>query len=70
MGRPADDPALAEAIERKNAHYERAIRAGMRLVPGAAEFIETAALDGFQLAIVSGALSWWLMSTQQKDGGG
>lgn len=56
MGRPADEPALAEAIERKNAHYERAIRAGMRLVPGAAEFIETAALDGFQLAIVSGAL--------------
>ncbi len=56
MGRPADEPALAEAIERKNAHYERAIRAGMRLVPGAADFIETAALDGFQLAIVSGAL--------------
>jgi beta-phosphoglucomutase len=56
MGRPVDEPALAEAIERKNAHYERAIRAGMRLVPGAAEFIETAALDGFQLAIVSGAL--------------
>ena len=28
----------------------------MRLVPGAAEFIEDAALDGFQLAIVSGAL--------------
>ena len=28
----------------------------MRLVPGAADFIETAALDGFQLAIVSGAL--------------
>ena len=28
----------------------------MRLVPGAADFIESAALDGFQLAIVSGAL--------------
>ena len=28
----------------------------MRLVPGAADFIENAALDGFQLAIVSGAL--------------
>jgi sugar-phosphatase len=28
----------------------------MRLVPGAAEFVENAALDGFQLAIVSGAL--------------
>ena len=56
MGRAADEPALREAIERKNAHYERAIRASMRLVPGAAEFIESAALDGFQLAIVSGAL--------------
>jgi len=56
MGRAADEPALLEAIERKNAHYERAIRAAMRLVPGATEFIESAALDGFQLAIVSGAL--------------
>jgi mannitol-1-/sugar-/sorbitol-6-phosphatase len=28
----------------------------MRLVPGAADFIESAALDAFQLAIVSGAL--------------
>jgi beta-phosphoglucomutase len=56
MGRAADEPALLEAIERKNAHYERAVRASMRLVPGATEFIEGAALDGFQLAIVSGAL--------------
>jgi HAD superfamily hydrolase (TIGR01509 family) len=56
MGRAADEPALLEAIERKNAHYERAVRASMRLVPGATEFIEDAALDGFQLAIVSGAL--------------
>ena len=32
--------ALQEAIERKNAHYERAIRGSMQLVPGAAEFIE------------------------------
>jgi phosphoglycolate phosphatase len=56
MGRPADEPALARAIERKNAHYERAIRDSMRLVPGAEEFIESAALDGIQLAIVSGAL--------------
>ena len=37
------------AIERKNRHYERAIRDSMRLVPGAADFIENAALDGFQL---------------------
>ena len=56
MGRPADEPALLQAIERKNAHYERAIRDSMRLVPGAEDFIESAALDGFQLAIVSGAL--------------
>jgi beta-phosphoglucomutase len=56
LGRPADEPALHDAIERKNRHYERAVRASMQLVPGAAEFIETAALDGFQLAIVSGAL--------------
>jgi beta-phosphoglucomutase len=56
MGRPADEPALRDAIERKNAHYERAIRDSLRLVPGAEDFIETAALDAFQLAIVSGAL--------------
>jgi HAD superfamily hydrolase (TIGR01509 family) len=56
MGRPHDDGAIAAAIERKNTHYERAIRDSMRLVPGAGEFIESAALDGFQLAIVSGAL--------------
>ena len=56
MGRDADEPALREAIEGKNRHYERAVRASMQLVPGASEFIENAALDGFQLAIVSGAL--------------
>ena len=48
--------AVAAAMERKNLHYERAIRDSMRLVPGAEDFIENAALDGFQLAIVSGAL--------------
>jgi beta-phosphoglucomutase len=56
MGRPTDEPALLQAIERKNAHYERAIRGSLRLVPGAEDFIESAALDAFQLAIVSGAL--------------
>jgi HAD superfamily hydrolase (TIGR01509 family) len=56
LGRPVDEASLQEAIERKNARYERAIRGELRLVPGAAEFIENAALDGFQLAIVSGAL--------------
>ncbi len=56
IGRDDDDGAVDAAIERKNAHYERAIRGSMRLVPGAEEFIESAALDGFQLGIVSGAL--------------
>ena len=53
---PVDEPALQEAIERKHGHYVRAIRSSLRLVPGAGDFVETAALDGFQLAIVSGAL--------------
>jgi beta-phosphoglucomutase len=56
MGRATDEPALRQAVERKSAHYERAIRNSLRLVPGAEDFIEGAALDGFQLAIVSGAL--------------
>jgi beta-phosphoglucomutase len=51
-----EESRLVEAIERKNAHYERAIRADLRLVPGAVDFVEAAALDGHQLAIVSGAL--------------
>ncbi|HEY3011196.1 MAG TPA: HAD family phosphatase [Gemmatimonadales bacterium] len=56
MGQPRDDAVLCEAVARKHAAYERAIRSSLRLVPGAAEFVENAALDGFQLAIVSGAL--------------
>ena len=56
LGRPVDEPALAEAIERKHAHYARALRGSLRLVPGARDFVEAAALDGYQLAIVSGAL--------------
>ena len=56
LGRPADEPALAAAIERKHAHYARAVRDSVRLVPGAQDFVEAAALDGYQLAIVSGAL--------------
>jgi beta-phosphoglucomutase len=47
---------IAEAIERKNEHYLRAIRTDMRLVPGAAEFVAAAASEGHRLAIVSGAL--------------
>jgi HAD superfamily hydrolase (TIGR01509 family) len=56
LGHSQDPTALNEAIARKHGAYERAIRSSMRLVPGAADFIESAALDGFQLAIVSGAL--------------
>jgi HAD superfamily hydrolase (TIGR01509 family) len=52
----AQDSRIREAIERKNQHYQRALRADMRLVPGAREFVESAALEGHQLAIVSGAL--------------
>jgi HAD superfamily hydrolase (TIGR01509 family) len=55
-GRPADDAVLREAIERKHQHYARAIQASLHMVPGAGEFVEAAALEGFQLAIVSGAL--------------
>jgi HAD superfamily hydrolase (TIGR01509 family) len=56
IGRPIDEAGLREAIARKHAEYEQAIRASMKLVPGVSDFIENAALDGFQLAIVSGAL--------------
>jgi beta-phosphoglucomutase len=56
MGQPWDEITLRDAVARKHAVYERAIRNSMRLVPGALEFVENAALDGFQLAIVSGAL--------------
>jgi beta-phosphoglucomutase len=55
-GDQVEESRLQEAIERKNQHYERALRADMRLVPGAVDFVEAAALDGHQLAIVSGAL--------------
>lgn len=55
-GKPWSESELHEAVARKHAAYERAIRGSMRLVPGAADFVENAALDGFQLAIVSGAL--------------
>jgi beta-phosphoglucomutase len=56
MGRAADEADLGKAVARKHVLYEQAIRRSMRLVPGAAEFVENAAQDGFQLAIVSGAL--------------
>jgi beta-phosphoglucomutase len=56
MGNPRDEAVVREAVARKHAAYELAVRDSLRLVPGVAEFVENAALDGFQLAIVSGAL--------------
>jgi len=56
MGLPQDQARIAEAIERKAALYEKAIRASMELVPGSAEFVRTAAAEGYRLAVVSGAL--------------
>ncbi len=56
LGRPSDDDALTDAIERKAAYYERAIRRSMQLVPGAVEFVRAAADEGLTLAVVSGAL--------------
>ena len=57
MGRPR---GRARAARGHRAEARRTTSApsaqSMRLVPGAAEFVESAALDGFQLAIVSGAL--------------
>ncbi len=55
-GEVVEEARLVQAIERKNHYYERAVRADMRLVPGAVDFVEAAAMDGHQLAIVSGAL--------------
>lgn len=55
-GKSVDDRVVAQAIERKTLAYQQAVQESLRLVPGAADFVEAAALDGFQLAIVSGAL--------------
>jgi phosphoglycolate phosphatase/beta-phosphoglucomutase len=56
MGRPLTATLLHEAIERKAALYQRAVRASMELVPGAAEFVTAAAAEGLRLGVVSGAL--------------
>ncbi len=56
MGREPGTTLLHEAIERKAALYERAIRASLQLVPGSAAFIRAAAAEGYRLAVVSGAL--------------
>jgi beta-phosphoglucomutase-like phosphatase (HAD superfamily) len=51
-----DDGVLDHAIERKATLYEKAIRQSMTLVPGSTEFIRDAAIKGYGLAVVSGAL--------------
>ncbi len=56
LGLPQDQETINDAIARKHAAYARAIRQSVRLVPGAAEFVADAALDGYRMAIVSGAL--------------
>jgi HAD superfamily hydrolase (TIGR01509 family) len=55
-GLALDESGMQEAIERKNVHYERALRASMRLVPGASDFVHNAAREGYRLGVVSGAL--------------
>ena len=56
MGRVPDEGLLQEAIERKAALYEQAIRASLVMVPGSEKFIQAAAEEGYRLAVVSGAL--------------
>src|SRR5919107_408514 len=56
IGRPQTEEAIRQAVARKHAIYQESVGDTMRLVPGVADFLENAALDGFQLAIVSGAL--------------
>ena len=52
---------LLEAIERKNQHYERAVRADMRLVPGAVDFVEAAALLTVALAVPRLSAPGWVI---------
>ena len=54
--RPSDPASIAEATERKNAAWERLVRASMPIVPGALEFVRACATAGHRMAIVSGAL--------------
>jgi HAD superfamily hydrolase (TIGR01509 family) len=56
FNRPADAASIADATERKNASYQRLLRAGIPMVPGAVAFVRAAAAAGHRMAIVSGAL--------------
>lgn len=54
--RPSDAASIADATERKNAAWERLVKADMTMVPGASDFVRACAAAGHRLAIVSGAL--------------
>jgi len=54
--RPSDAGSIADATERKNAAWERLVKASMPMVPGAADFVRACAAAGHRMAIVSGAL--------------
>ena len=54
--RPSDAASIADATERKNAAWERLVKASMPMVPGALDFVRACASTGHRMAIVSGAL--------------
>ena len=56
LGLTQEERAIRQAVAQKHLAYQNAMSDSIRLVPGVADFIENAALEGFQLAIVSGAL--------------
>jgi HAD superfamily hydrolase (TIGR01509 family) len=56
LGFAPDEEEVRRAVSLKHAAYQQALAGPLHLVPGVSDFIENAALDGFQLAIVSGAL--------------
>jgi len=68
MGRAQHEEAIRQAVARKHAIYRESVSDSMRLVPGAADFIENAALDGFQMAVVSGALRSEIELILEKTG--
>lgn len=66
--RPADAASIADATERKNAAWERLVKASMPMVPGAADFVRACAAAGHRLAIVSGALRREIDLVLSRDG--
>jgi beta-phosphoglucomutase len=68
LGRPPDEQAVTHAIARKHAIYRESLSGCLPLVPGVTDFIEDAALEGYQLAIVSGALRCEIDSILSRAG--